>query len=400
MAAVADDAEQRRSLQDVNTVLQYAKLEPSELRPCVQAIFFSENLENDSVKLLEMNGEVMTALKTGDRVVLRGNKDDMAVLCTETQTFDLKGAELSNSMLLLQHLDCGQDLPETGPQEIQYREVVSVLHDYFELRPVKPRLRTLRHLLEENLYSGHECEEDEQHQGKKYTMTEFLNVVQASEKEIVAGLKNLRALELQGYWRMLDFDYLSTVMSHIVQLAEEGDWLQTGVPLADCLAVLEELFPREVIKHVVECYSRPQPADSSEEAGIYRLDEDQVCQFYAEVCLRNAGKFNLNEFLQVWEQSVPPGMKTSLSQIQGIALVDRDSKPETISFFPVEDLPEDVSERFDYLFDARKKWTLAEITPYISGLTTEKLDVGALLTKYARASTQNGIKVFSSRKTF
>lgn len=31
-------------------------------------------------------------------------------------------------------------------------------------------------------------------------------------------------------------------------------------------------------------------------------------------------------------------------------------------------------------------------------VATDKVDVGALLTKYARASLQNGIKVFSSRK--
>jgi len=55
--------------------------------------------------------------------------------------------------------------------------------------------------------------------------------------------------------------------------------------------------------------------------------------------------------------------------------------------------------RFDFLFERRKKWTLEEISPYVNDLTTDKLDVGALLTKYSRASTQNGVKVFSSRRT-
>ena len=55
--------------------------------------------------------------------------------------------------------------------------------------------------------------------------------------------------------------------------------------------------------------------------------------------------------------------------------------------------------RFNYLFDRRKKWTLDEISPYVSDLTTDKLDVGALLTKYSRASMHNGVKVFSSRRT-
>ncbi|KAK7100068.1 sister chromatid cohesion protein DCC1-like [Littorina saxatilis] len=388
----------KRSQEDVNTVLKYAKLETSDVRPCVQTIFFSENLENDTVKLLELDATVLDALQAGDRVTLRGDKDDHAVLCTKNQTFDMKDAELSNSMLLLRHLDYGPDLPDSGPQEMRKREVFSVVHEYYELRPVKPKLRVLRQMLNENQYSGRECEEDDQHTGKKYTMSDFLNVVQASEEEIVAGLKRLKALEIEGKWRVLDFDFMSTVMSNIVHLAEERDWISTGVALHECLEVLQDLFLREVIIHVLKYYSI-QTSDTNEDSDVYLFDEDKVCQFYAEVCLRNSGKFNLSEFLQVWDESVPMGMKTSLTQIQGMALVDRDSNPETISFFPADNLPEDVSGRFDYLFDTRKKWTLDEISPYVSDLTTPKMDVGALLTKYSRASVQNGIKVFSSRRT-
>ena len=40
-----------------------------------------------------------------------------------------------------------------------------------------------------------------------------------------------------------------------------------------------------------------------------------VC-VYVCVCVCVCVQFNLSEFLQVWEQSVPLGMKTSLSQIQ------------------------------------------------------------------------------------
>ncbi|XP_025111078.1 sister chromatid cohesion protein DCC1-like isoform X1 [Pomacea canaliculata] len=394
-SACSVDDTVKRSLDDVNTVLTYAKLDAAELHPHIQTIFFSKSLENDAVKLLELDTDVLCALEAGERVVLRGDKDDTAVLCTKNKTFDLKEAELSNSMLLLENLSYGPDLPDEGPQEIHHLQVSAVLHKYFELRIIKPRLQKLKHLLDENQYSGQECEEDPQHQGKKYTMDDFLNRVQASEQDITDGLKKLRAFEFKGFWRVLDFDHLSTVLSHVIQLSEEGDWINTGIPLAECIEVLQELFPREVIQHVVSCYAVLQENNESE---IYRINEDKVCQFYAEVCLRNAGKFNLQEFLQVWEQSVPLGMKINLSQVEGVALIDRESKPETISFFSVEDLPEEVSERFDYLFDTKKKWTLQEISPYVSDLTTDKLDVGALLTKYARASVQNGVKVFSSRK--
>ncbi|CDQ96953.1 unnamed protein product, partial [Oncorhynchus mykiss] len=92
------------------------------------------------------------------------------------------------------------------------------------------------------------------------------------------------------------------------------------------------------------------------------------------------------------------GMGTRLDQLKSLALVDRSSKPETISLLRVEDLPEDTLERFTHLFTMRQKWTEEDITPYIQDLCGEKQTTGALLTKYARLSTQNGMKVFNSRR--
>jgi hypothetical protein len=40
---------------------------------------------------------------------------------------------------------------------------------------------------------------------------------------------------------------------------------------------------------------------------LYRLLEARVCRFLAEVLLRQAGKFNLKDFLSSWQQSVPEG---------------------------------------------------------------------------------------------
>ncbi|XP_061175784.1 sister chromatid cohesion protein DCC1-like [Saccostrea echinata] len=397
-----------RTLEDINTVLEYAKLESCDVKPTVQCIYFSEHLDNQSFKLLEVNDTVLETLTNGDRVVIRGNSEDMAVLCTKTATFEMKEAEISNSMLIVPQLDIGQDLDDSGPQIIKVSKVTSVMNNYYELRPCKPKVSKLKKLLEENMYSGRECEQDEEHQGHKYSFEDLLNIVQGSETEIKESLKKLQACQIEGMWRVLDFDFLTQVLNHIIQLCEENDWLSTGIPLDECCETLQELFPREVITHVIECYADemksgqgdqdPEDQPMEIDAKFYALNEDKICQFFAELILRNSGKFNLKEFLRVWEQTVPQGMKTSLSQLEGRALIDRDCMPEVIWYFPVDDLPEDIGERFNMLFKTREKWILSEITPYIRDLTTIKVDVGGLLTKYARASMLNGIKVFSSRK--
>lgn len=48
---------------------------------------------------------------------------------------------------------------------------------------------------------------------------------------------------------------------------------------------------------------------------MYELDEDKVCRAMAQMLLQNAVKFNLSEFQEVWQQSVPEGMSTRLDQL-------------------------------------------------------------------------------------
>ena len=47
-----------------------------------------------------------------------------------------------------------------------------------------------------------------------------------------------------GYWRVLDFDFLVQVVSHLLQLCDENDWTNTGIPIEECVQVLQELYPK------------------------------------------------------------------------------------------------------------------------------------------------------------
>ncbi|XP_062595817.1 sister chromatid cohesion protein DCC1-like [Saccostrea cucullata] len=187
-----------RALEDINTVLEYAKLESSDVKPTVQCIYFSEHLDNQSFKLLEVNDTVLETLTDGGRVVIRGNSEDMAVLCTKTATYEIKEAEISNSMLIVPQLHIGPDLDDSGPQRLKVSKVTSVMNNYYELRPCKPKVSKLKKLLEENMYSGRECEQDEEHQGHKYSFEDLLNIVQGSETEIKESLKKLQACQIEG----------------------------------------------------------------------------------------------------------------------------------------------------------------------------------------------------------
>lgn len=249
-------------------------------------------------------------------------------------------------------------------------QVVGFAHHYFELRPCRPKLRRLKKLLEENRYDGPLYEDDENHQGKKYTYNELLDVVQASECEIKAELHNLQACNINGYWRLLSFDYDSSVLSQIIQLIDENSWTPDYVPVKETLDTLENLYPRNILQHCLDCYGDRKSMETEQgEEIVYSLQEDKVCCMFAEMLLRPAGKFNLAEFLESWQQSVPDGMRTSLYQLDGLALIDRNSKPEVVWHFPVAELPESEQDRFDALFRVREKWTMNEIKPYIKTAT-------------------------------
>ena len=43
----------------------------------------------------------------------------------------------------------------------------AVMYTYYELKECRPKLKRIKKMLEENMFSGQCCEEDEEHQGKK-----------------------------------------------------------------------------------------------------------------------------------------------------------------------------------------------------------------------------------------
>jgi hypothetical protein len=56
-----------RSREDVDGTLAYAKLEASEMRPLAQCLLMAPDLNNDSLKLIELENSVLESLLAGRR---------------------------------------------------------------------------------------------------------------------------------------------------------------------------------------------------------------------------------------------------------------------------------------------------------------------------------------------
>lgn len=384
-----------RSREEVEATLQIAKLNVEELCGSVQCLAFSETFTSGDYHLMELDEALCKELEAGGSFVIRGDKEDHAVLCSENKTYDLKFADTSNLLLLIPDGKTLADIPPADqlPLNVISCEIAGFSNHYWELRRCRPKLKKLKKLLLENYYEGPENERDPS--ASVYTTEDLLDQVQASHEELMDHLKVIHACNIKGFWRLLDFDYEMKLLNHITQLMDAESWSFSRVPLKVCLEELRSLEPEEMIAHCLECYGR---RFSEEEEVLFALDEDKICRATAQMLLQNAVKFNLSEFQDVWQQSVPEGMTTRLDQLKGLALVDKTSRPETIFLLKTEDLPEDTQERFNTLFSMREKWTEADISPYIQDLCGEKQTIGALLTKYARSSLQNGVKMYNSRR--
>ncbi|XP_020793073.1 sister chromatid cohesion protein DCC1 [Boleophthalmus pectinirostris] len=385
-----------RTLEEVQATLQIAKLKEEDLQTTIHCLSFGENVSSADYCLMELDDTLCKQIEAGQSLVIRGDKDERAVLCSGDKTYDLKIADTSNLLLFVPGCQTPDQLPNNlDSSHLVHTQIWGFCNSYWELRKRRPKLKKLKKLLMENPYEGPAIGGQEEVAENQYTMFDLLERIQASEAEIKDNLKAIHACEINGCWRLLDFDYEMKLLGHVSQLVDSESWSFNKVPLQNCLEELAPLEPKEMIEHCLNCYGHRYIENDQ---ILYSLYEDKICQALALLLLQNAVKFNLKEFQEVWQQSVPDGMSTSLDQLKGVALVDRTSRPETICLLRVEDLPEDTQERFNHLFTLREKWTDDDITPYIQDLCGEKQSTGALLTKYARSSMQNGVKVFNSRR--
>ncbi|XP_077337571.1 sister chromatid cohesion protein DCC1 [Lithobates pipiens] len=385
-----------RSLDEVEATLQTAKLNVEDLRSTAQCLAFSNTFTSGDYCLMELDDTLCKEIESGGSLVIRGDKADQAVLCSQDKTYDLKIADTSNLLLFIPDCKTPDQLPCDQPSlSVSVCEIAGFSNYYWELRRCRPKLKKLKKLLLENPYEGPENEQDKSQNMVLYTTEGLLSQIQASSLELMNHLKVIHACQISGFWRLLDFDYEMKLLSHITQLMDSESWSFSRIPLKVSLQELRPLEPEEMIQHCLECYGKRFVEEGE---VFYALDEDKICRATAQMLLQNAVKFNLSEFQDVWQQSVPEGMTTRLDQLKGLALVDRSSRPETIFLLKTEDLPEDTQERFNALFTMREKWTEADIAPYIQDLCGEKQTIGALLTKYARCSLQNGVKLYNSRR--
>lgn len=344
-------------------MLHLAKLSEADIKSVSQTIYFtSENLYNNNYRLLQLDSHLQREVSEGKTLYIKGDDDEDVCICTENRTFHVTEAETSNSLLLVENLKFNDDIDDGENRGFQKVEVKAVFHQYLEAVVGKPNFKKLDQLLKDSVYKGPEFE-FEINKDHLFTIEELQNNIQASDEELNEALKSMTVIKIDDKIRLIDFEYHFRVLSYMLKLIDENSWELDHIDYDETIEALSELAPREVICTLFDKYT--EESKIIDGAQLYRYREEDICKFFAEVLLHEAGRFNFNEFMQAWKESVPEGMNPSEDMLYGIAVIDKKSNPNVVWSFEEKTLPENVIERFKILFSVKEKWSVLEISPYI-----------------------------------
>ncbi|KMS96041.1 hypothetical protein BVRB_002690 [Beta vulgaris subsp. vulgaris] len=349
---------------------------------------------HDDLILLELDEKLLPDVLC-ERVSLRGEADEEAVFCTKSKTYAIKFVGTSNSVFLIPPSkssslpQIAMDCDEQNLEQPALASVLKVASGSLELVEVAPRLDKLKLLLLKKPFSMKELSEmdtfsESEEQNFVYRWDDLIGQIQASDEELRLGLEALSALEINGYWRIVDEKCMDSVLNMILHNAVLNDWSFDALPENEVVCMLEsDGFPPEISTHCLRVYGNKMNNDDG--ISVWKLNEKRVCVHFAKGILRN-GKVKMDKFVEEWNSKIPHGMQTNNNMLEGEVLTERIGVELWVRAFSVSSLPSTPAQRFSILFKERPKWEWNDLEPYIRDLKVPGLTSEGLLLKYTRRS--------------
>ncbi|KAL0720520.1 hypothetical protein Bca4012_035119 [Brassica carinata] len=354
---------------------------------------------HEDLLLLEADDNLVSDIFNG-RVTLRGLPDEDAVLCTKSKTYAIKFVGNSNSMFLIP--------PSNSPGFIQddaHDNKVSVIKlapGNMELVEVSPKLDKLKNLLLENPLGPGEVEEpmvmeDDEKNLALYTWSDLVNIIQASDEELRKGLESLSAIEIDGYWRVIDESYLDMILRMLLNNCVLNGWCFDGLDEEEVVsALVADEFPSELARHCLRVFGSEVKKGGG--TNKWKLEPRLVCLHFARQVLREE-KMRVESFMEEWKKKIPEGMEEKFEMLEGEVLTEKIGIETRVYTFSVRSLPSTPAERFAVLFKHRPKWEWKDLEPYLRDLQVPRLSMEGLLLKYTRRaqSRPDAEPIFSAR---
>ncbi|WVZ00429.1 hypothetical protein V8G54_026498 [Vigna mungo] len=362
---------------------------------------------HDDLLLLELDEKLLPDV-LHERVVLRGQPDEDAVLCTQSKTYAMKFVGTSNSVLLIppanhsEFCENPQNNDSNKEEEKVVAPVIKVVSGNIELVEAAPRLDKLKSFLLEKTYNFEEydvenLEDNQESTIGLYSWNDLVDNIQASDEELRSGLQALSAVEINGYWRLVDGSYMDMILGMLLKNSVLNDWSLNALNEDEVVSTLvSDGFPGVLARHCLCTYGTK--VNEGMPGCAWKLDEKRVCIHFAREILKG-GKRKLESFMDEWRQKVPDEMQPTVNLLEGEVLIERVGVETWIRAFSVASLPSNPAERFTILFRERTKWEWKDLQPYVRDLKIPGLSSEGLLLKYTRRTqpSPDAEPIFSAR---
>ena len=388
-----------------------------------QVITFAENVEINNLRLLQLpNKSFLRDLESSREFILKGDESSAVgptVLCTSDKTYIMRKAETSNTMLLLDtKVDDGK-IVNPNPQ------IRSIASHFYELSEHKPSLLKLRKIFKAATLSvedleqtgsdgaemseGFEADNEDYHAqesvvslsdhakeagGRKrkrtckpqsgFSLDEILGMMLASEREVIAALRQIQAFEYKGRWHCLDevsfqetFDMVLTVITakcltldHVPEETVCSDLIDT---------------PEVAVVETLRAHSKTFKADLTEQGRFWCLDPVKVTKFRLRQVLKSKTFLGKEELFAQWSAALPRGSaEPDTAHLKGLAVSKIKNGEEKYYFFDANVLPDNPAQCFKQLFAFKERWIPEDIEPYILHLEGPDCTRANLLRKFTR----------------
>ncbi|GAV02380.1 hypothetical protein RvY_12954 [Ramazzottius varieornatus] len=348
---------------------------------------FAKDYSSDNFVVLELTEDMFDKSESGDvRLFVRGASEDFAVLCSDTNTYEMKLRESSNTMLLCSNFESAEVDNEAAECQVD-----GMQHYFLELRQLTPRWNRVKHLMESAPFQGAEYEIAVETE-KKYSFGELQSSVQSSQAELLHYLQNIiYACEINGFWRILTHEYVVRLIQQIVTWLQYNSLTWDNIPLTEAEVALADLEPAEVMKNFF------WPRFALQSAGPFntcQLNREAIARAIVSAFLRTGAKIYCDELVRWWQSAIPFDIEFDEKLLGGIAYNDYHDVTPSYCYFPKDDLPTVAETRFMLLFKERSQWARDELVPYIEDIVTEGQTVDKMIQKFAKSFVEEGRTFF------
>ncbi|KAG2386038.1 hypothetical protein C9374_003187 [Naegleria lovaniensis] len=316
---------------------------------------------------------------------IKGERTAPAILCTDTNSFDLTKVDTSNTVLVFDpnsgeihgRVSCTYEITPT---------IVRVREEIEKVLPFYPK-NGLSELSKSSANSGNVKFRSE-NQKHAMTLEELESCIRASRQEIFDCLVhecNAVCDDETQRWYLLDQKLFFQIYELLLLTLAETSF--SDKLILDRESVITELsqdYDSVLLQHCLQLIS-VRDTNNQQSLNLFsntvEIDVDKICVFNAISLFSSHNKWRLQDFQNTWHESLSsfhqlqgfknPEISSLISQGYCITVEEEKNASQDnimIYFLDRRSLPAQFKERLARMFNCKPKWTFNELLIYLAEL--------------------------------